>query len=458
MPESKQCTMIADSEEATSDWIYIGAYPYKVVKGTSPLQAGVANAVYVWMRAFKVSYSCSCGGKTTEITIAGNLEYKAIKDAGNTYIVLTASVGLPIPGPLGTLGDVTGAGIDFAVWWALNEQASVDSKAAQNKPADDADSDKKVFQDPPVAVCGEKIKLGYGVEIPWPKVGNKPEIPMPPPPFIELECPSTELRKGTLVAMGSGTTKKGCVKDTIKKYAEKKEAAVKLASEILAGYRCKKPCPRIPSFQFKILPPKTPYTMPVGQGFEPLVDPDGKPLNNFAGFLPLSWELTISCGKGTAEKKLEDKSNGKPKEDSNNSNSEKSSDSVGEYKSVKSDTVIEPVHYGDALAEHIIAVQRARKTLIENAVEEAILSLGLNDGENVLTPWCEIVEEEPVLIDFVEPDETEDVRGAVMINWELFAGDDYPIELMNKSAIIGPFKLEIEDSEDADTKDKYPEV
>jgi len=159
---------------------------------------GIAMLVtYVWRRRFKREFVCCEGDEQVVVWVDGNYAVftSDLYDAG--FPVQTLTVGLPLPGPLGTLGDVLGASVTLATWWVDPNQADGHRPAG---PGENGDGNgEPVLLPPPTAECGEWVELPDGTRLGWGQLQPPPPPPDPDdvvtdppgpyvPPPVESRC------------------------------------------------------------------------------------------------------------------------------------------------------------------------------------------------------------------------------------------------------------------------------
>jgi hypothetical protein len=284
MPDEKPCVPTGQRSDVSA-WTYMGSAPGGVITsaggGVGP---GVSlEAIFVWKRTFSLTYRCSCGGKTADVIVPNNTEYYTHKSGiavGGGYTTISLTLGLPIPGVLGAIGDALGASIDIAHWWA--DPAAVDADRPPDPGPDTASNVPGTkLQRVPIAICGQKIDFGYGNIIPWPA---PQEIPTPPDTREAIDCPGTKVIKGTSYGFSSGDDQQSA-EDGAQRRCMLNAYSAMMTREA-ADYKCKPPCVRVPAFAYGT--PKIVVSWPT----------HAQVGDKYISLAAVEWTLTLTCVRG----------------------------------------------------------------------------------------------------------------------------------------------------------------
>lgn len=172
------------NERFTGPWEYVGASAVEVTASHGPMgQTGVAMKVmYVWRRPLEKEFTCCEGAQQVTVWAGGYYRVHTFEREPAGYPVLTLGAGLPLPGALGTIADVVGAGVDIAHWWIQPGGVDGEKPADPSEDVQGTDSLKEIH--PPKATCGEYVEMPDGErEYPWQPAGGT--APPPPPPAYE---------------------------------------------------------------------------------------------------------------------------------------------------------------------------------------------------------------------------------------------------------------------------------
>jgi hypothetical protein len=180
MPQQERaCTLVKRVAGSESSWTYIFAKPNVI--GSSLAPGAMARPTYYYIRSFQNEFLCECGGKSATVYVANNFEIGTIEEP-NLQVFPVATISISIPGVGGLLGEVAieaaqriFGSLSTAIGWLDPAAVKARGESLLGNPT----VVEMKAENPPIAVCGDHIRMATGVEEEWPPAGES--VPPPSP-------------------------------------------------------------------------------------------------------------------------------------------------------------------------------------------------------------------------------------------------------------------------------------